>query len=100
IQAGQVVGSEVTTIEGLSRDSGHPVQRAWVIEEVPQCGYCQSGQLMAAAAFLKTNPSPSDAQIDAGITNICRCGTYPRIRKAIHRAAALMRAGNGRRPCN
>ena len=79
----------VTTIEGLSADSRHPVQLAWAAEDVPQCGYCQSGQIMAAAAFLKTHPNPTDADIDSGITNLCRCGTYPRIRKAIHRAAAL-----------
>jgi isoquinoline 1-oxidoreductase alpha subunit len=82
----------ITTIEGLSPDSSHPVQKAWLAEDVPQCGYCQSGQIMAAVAFLKDNPNPSDADIDSGITNICRCGTYPRIRAAIHRAAALMKA--------
>jgi len=85
-------GKSITTIEGLSRDSRHPVQQAWLAEDVPQCGYCQSGQIMAAAAFLKQNPHPSDVDIDAGITNICRCGTYSRIRAAIHRAAALMKA--------
>lgn len=84
-----VVGKEVTTIEGLSPDASHPVQKAWLAEDVPQCGYCQSGQIMAAAAFLKTHPQPGDDDIDRGISNICRCGTYPRIRKAIHRAAAL-----------
>jgi aerobic-type carbon monoxide dehydrogenase small subunit (CoxS/CutS family) len=84
--------SAITTIEGLSPDSSHPVQKAWLAEDVPQCGYCQSGQIMAAAAFLKDNPNPSDADIDGAITNICRCGTYPRIRAAIHRAAALMKA--------
>ena len=82
----------ITTIEGLSSDSSHPVQKAWLAEDVPQFGYCQSGQIMAAAAFLKDNPNPSDADIDGAITNICRCGTYPRIRAAIHRAAALMKA--------
>jgi isoquinoline 1-oxidoreductase subunit alpha len=82
----------ITTIEGLSPESSHPVQKAWLAEDVPQCGYCQSGQIMAAAAFLKDNPNPSDADIDSAITNICRCGTYPRIRAAIHRAAALMKA--------
>jgi isoquinoline 1-oxidoreductase subunit alpha len=87
---GDVDGKSVTTIEGLSPDSRHPVQQAWLAEDVPQCGYCQSGQIMAAVAFLKRNPQPNDADIDAGITNICRCGTYPRIRSAIHRAAALM----------
>ena len=92
LAVGDVDGKRITTIEGLSPDSKHPVQVAWLAEDVPQCGYCQSGQIMAAAAFLKQNPSPSDAEIDAGITNICRCGTYPRIRAAIHRAAALMKA--------
>ena len=84
-----VSGKSITTIEGLSPNAGHAVQAAWAEEDVPQCGYCQSGQIMAAAAFLKTHPNPTDAEIDAGITNLCRCGTYPRIRKAIHRAAAL-----------
>ena len=81
--------NEVTTIEGLSPDSKHPVQQAWIAEDVPQCGYCQSGQIMAVTAFLKTNPKPSDAEIDENITNICRCGTYERMRRAIHRAAAM-----------
>jgi isoquinoline 1-oxidoreductase alpha subunit len=88
---GDVAGKSVTTIEGLSPDSKHPVQQAWLAEDVPQCGYCQSGQIMAAAAFLKEHPQPSDADIDANLTNICRCGTYVRIRSAIHRAAALMK---------
>jgi isoquinoline 1-oxidoreductase subunit alpha len=92
IAVGDIAGKRVTTIEGLSADSRHPVQQAWLEGDVPQCGYCQSGHIMAAAAFLKGNPQPSDADIDAGITNICRCGTYPRIRAAIHRAAALMKA--------
>ena len=83
-------GRDITTIEGLSPDTKHPVQQAWLAEDVPQCGYCQSGQIMAAAAFLKANPKPTDAQIDENITNICRCGTYVRIRRAIHRAAALL----------
>jgi isoquinoline 1-oxidoreductase subunit alpha len=86
-----VEGKQVTTIEGLSSDSSHPVQQAWLAEQVPQCGYCQSGQIMATVAFLKTNPNPTDADIDAGLTNICRCGTYERLRRAVHRAAALMR---------
>jgi isoquinoline 1-oxidoreductase subunit alpha len=77
----------VTTIEGLSRDRSHPVQRAWIDEQVPQCGYCQSGMIMAVAALLVERPRPTDADIDAAITNICRCGTYSRIRKAIHVAA-------------
>jgi len=84
--------AQITTIEGLSVDGSHPVQKAWLAEDVPQCGYCQSGQIMAAAAFLKDKPNPTDADIDDGITNICRCGTYPRIRAAIHRAASLMKA--------
>jgi isoquinoline 1-oxidoreductase alpha subunit len=83
---------DIVTIEGLSADGTHPVQKAWLAEDVPQCGYCQSGQIMAAAAFLKDKPNPTDADIDDGITNICRCGTYPRLRAAIHRAAALMKA--------
>ena len=88
-----VEGKSITTIEGLSKDRSHAVQRAWIELDVPQCGYCQSGQIMSAAALLQTNPSPSDADIDAALAgNICRCGTYPRIRKAIHRAAALLRA--------
>ena len=91
VPVGTVDGASITTVEGLSPDSTHAVQQAWLAEDVPQCGYCQSGQIMAVAAFLKTNPNPSDADIDAGITNICRCGTYERIRRAIHRAAALMR---------
>jgi isoquinoline 1-oxidoreductase alpha subunit len=86
---GSVGDEEVTTIEGLSPDSTHPVQQAWIAEDVPQCGYCQSGQIMAVAAFLKSNPKPSDADIDANLTNICRCGTYERMRRAIHRAAAM-----------
>ena len=88
---GSVEGAEITTIEGLSPDSKHPVQQAWLAEEVPQCGYCQSGQIMATAAYLKSNPNPTDADIDANLTNICRCGTYERLRRAVHRAAALMR---------
>jgi isoquinoline 1-oxidoreductase alpha subunit len=77
----------ITTIEGLSPDRSHPVQRAWIAAQVPQCGYCQSGMIMAVAALLTENPHPTDADIDAAITNICRCGTYPRIRRAIHVAA-------------
>jgi isoquinoline 1-oxidoreductase subunit alpha len=77
----------ITTIEGLSPDGSHPVQRAWIAEDVPQCGYCQSGQVMAAAALLAAHPHPSDADIDTAMTNICRCGTYQRIRRAVHRAA-------------
>jgi isoquinoline 1-oxidoreductase subunit alpha len=85
-------GATITTIEGLSPDGKHPVQQAWIAEDVPQCGYCQSGQIMAAVAFLKDYPAPSDADIDANITNICRCGTYERLRRAIHRAADMMKA--------
>jgi isoquinoline 1-oxidoreductase alpha subunit len=91
VPIGSVDGAAITTIEGLSPDSTHPVQLAWLAEDVPQCGYCQSGQIMATVAFLKTNPNPTDADIDANITNICRCGTYQRLRRAIHRAAALMK---------
>ncbi|MFC4309711.1 (2Fe-2S)-binding protein [Steroidobacter flavus] len=84
-----VAGKSITTIEGLSPDRSHPVQKAWMEIDVPQCGYCQSGQIMSAVALLKQNPKPSDADIDAAMSgNICRCGTYPRIRKAIHKAAA------------
>jgi aerobic-type carbon monoxide dehydrogenase small subunit (CoxS/CutS family) len=82
-------GKKITTIEGLSPDGGHPVQKAWIAEEVPQCGYCQSGQIMSAAALLAAKPRPTDADIDSAMSgNICRCGTYQRIRRAIHRAAA------------
>jgi len=80
-------GKEVMTIEGLSEDGGHPVQQAWLAEQVPQCGYCQSGQIMAAVALLQKTPRPTDADIDQAMTNLCRCGTYQRIRRAIHRAA-------------
>ena len=83
-------GSEITTIEGLSEDRSHPVQRAWIEEDVPQCGYCQSGQIMSAAALLSRTSDPSDEDIDAAMRgNICRCGTYGRIRKAVHTAADL-----------
>ena len=89
VPIGTVDGASITTIEGLSVDSTHPVQRAWLEHDVPQCGYCQSGQIMAAAALLESNPKPSDAEIDDAITNICRCGTYERIRRAVHRAAEI-----------
>jgi isoquinoline 1-oxidoreductase alpha subunit len=83
-----VGGREVTTIEGLSRNGEHPLQQAWLEHDVPQCGYCQSGQIMSAAALLDTNPNPSDAEIDTAMNgNICRCGTYVRIRAAIKTAA-------------
>ncbi len=83
----------IVTIEGLSADSSHPVQRAWASVDVPQCGYCQSGQIMAAAALLRKTPNPTDAQIDEAMTNICRCGTYQRIREAVHTAAGMTRSG-------
>ena len=85
-----VAGKKITTIEGLSADASHPVQKAWIEEDVPQCGYCQSGQIMSAAALLAKKPNPTDADIDDAMSgNICRCGTYQRIRKAIHHAASL-----------
>ena len=86
-----IAGRNITTIEGLaeSEEALHPVQQAWLEHDVPQCGFCQAGQIMAAADFLERFPNPSDADIDANITNICRCGTYVRIRKAIHRAAEI-----------
>ena len=88
----------VTTIEGLSADGSHPVQRAWTEIDVPQCGYCQAGQMMAAAALLAKKPKPSDADIDSAMNgNLCRCGTYTRIRKAIHSAAAKMAKTGGAR---
>lgn len=89
-----VMGKDVITIEGLSSDSTHPVQRAWTAEDVPQCGYCHSGQIMSAVALLTANPEPTDEDIDQAMSaNICRCGTYQRIRKAIHRAAGMMAQG-------
>ena len=88
IQIANVAGKQIFTIEGLSYSGPHPVQRAWIAEQVPQCGYCQPGQMMSAAALLATNPKPTDAEIDDAMAgNLCRCGTYFRIRKAIHRAA-------------
>ena len=90
IPVGSVKATDrIVTIEGLSATSEHPVQRAWAELDVPQCGYCQSGQIMAAVALLKQNPKPTDADINNNMTNICRCGTYLRIRQAIHRAAEL-----------
>lgn len=87
---GAVIGKSVTTIEGLHPEGRHPVQQAWIDEDVVQCGYCQPGQIMAATALLRDNPQPSDADIDAAMQgNICRCGTYQRIRAAVHRAAEL-----------
>jgi isoquinoline 1-oxidoreductase alpha subunit len=88
VPAGAVEGRQITTIEGLAANDGlHPVQKAWIAHDVPQCGYCQSGMIMAVAALLKDKPQPSDAEIDGAITNICRCGTYARIRAAIRTAA-------------
>ena len=94
VAIGAIEGSFVTTIEGLSSDRGHPVQQAWAEASVPQCGYCQSGMIMAAAALLAHTPSPTDEAIDQAITNLCRCGTYPRIRGAIRRAAEAMAGGD------
>jgi aerobic-type carbon monoxide dehydrogenase small subunit (CoxS/CutS family) len=93
----RAAGKEVTTIEGLSPDLRHPLQLAWIAEDVPQCGYCQSGQIMAAAVLLRENPKPTDGDIDDCMTgNICRCGTYARIRRAIHAAAALAAKGGAK----
>ncbi len=91
ITIGALEGRFVTTIEGLSGDRGHPVQQAWFAQNVPQCGYCQSGMIMAAQALLRRNGNPSDEDIDRAMTNICRCGTYPRIREAIKQAGRIMR---------
>jgi isoquinoline 1-oxidoreductase subunit alpha len=91
IPVSAAASQKITTIEGLSEDNSHVVQKAWIAEQVPQCGFCQSGQLMAAAALLKRNANPSDKDIDAAMSgNICRCGTYPRIRKAVKEAAKMM----------
>ncbi len=91
---GSVAGEAITTIEGLSEDASHPVQQAWETLDVPQCGYCQSGQIMAAAALLAHNPHPTDSEIDSAMSgNLCRCGTYPRIRQAIHHAAEAGHTG-------
>lgn len=90
--------AKITTIEGLSADRSHPLQKAWIAEQVPQCGYCQSGQIMSAAALLSRTPDPSDGQIDQAMSgNLCRCGTYERIRRAIHRAAKAGATGGGAR---
>ncbi len=92
-----VEGKNVLTIEGLSPDSSHPLQQAWIAEEVPQCGYCQSGQIMSAAALLAQKPTPTDVDIDGAMSgNICRCGTYQRIRRAIHRAAQIQAERSGK----
>jgi len=96
--ASAAVGREIKTIEGMAGDAGnlHPVQQAWIDEQVPQCGYCQSGQIMAAAALLDSNPEPSDEDIDIAMSgNVCRCGTYPRIRRGIKRAAMIVRQEAG-----
>ena len=92
LPVGEVGDAEITTIEGLSPDAGHPVQQAWREEDVPQCGYCQSGQIMAVAALFADNPEPTDADIDQQLTNLCRCGTYARVRRAVHRAAEIAKA--------
>lgn len=86
---------EIVSIEGLSQDNSHPVQQAWKELDVPQCGYCQPGMIMTAAALLKGNPDPSDADIDANVTNICRCGTFNRVRRGIHLAADMNKRGRG-----
>jgi isoquinoline 1-oxidoreductase alpha subunit len=93
-------GKSITTIEGLSRDSSHPVQKAWAALDVPQCGYCQSGQIMAAAALLQKKPQPTDKDIDEAMTNICRCGTYQRIRAAVHMAAGSAKIGGDAAPAD
>jgi aerobic-type carbon monoxide dehydrogenase small subunit (CoxS/CutS family) len=91
-----VAGGRIVTIEGLSADGGHPVQQAWLEEDVPQCGYCQSGQILVAAALLDQNKNPSDDDIDAAFSGVlCRCGTYQRIRRAVHRAAGKMNGSDG-----
>ena len=94
ITVGEVVGKNITTIEGLSPDSSHPVQKAWITEQVPQCGYCQSGQILAAVSLLQRKPNPTDKDIDRSMLNLCRCGTYPRIKKAIRRAGKIMEVQN------
>ena len=86
MSVGEAAGRKITTIEGLSADRSHPVQKAWLAEQVPQCGYCQSGMILKVASLLTQTKNPTDAQIDSAISNICACGTYPRIRAAIHRA--------------
>jgi len=91
IAASQVVGKQITTIESIAAEPNHPVVTAWIEQQVPQCGYCQAGQIMAATALLRSNPNPSDVDIDSAMTNICRCGSYGDIRAAVHKAAALMK---------
>jgi len=92
IPVSAIAGAEITTIEGLSANSDHPLQKLWVENNVPQCGYCQTGMIMAAAALLKAIPKPTDAEIEGAVDNICRCGTYPRVRDAIHQAAEKLSA--------
>jgi isoquinoline 1-oxidoreductase alpha subunit len=96
LRVSAVAGQAITTIEGLSPDGRHPLQQAWCDHDVPQCGYCQAGQIMTAAAFLKGNPTPTDDEIDGAMSgNLCRCGTYLRIRQAVQSAAAALRKGGG-----
>jgi isoquinoline 1-oxidoreductase subunit alpha len=92
VSAAAAVGKSITTIEGVSPDGSHPIQLAWKELDAPQCGYCQSGMIMSTLALLERNPNPTDAEIDAAITNACRCSSYHRVRKAVHRAVELMRA--------
>lgn len=98
LNVGLVAGRSILTIEGLSSDKSHPVQKAWIAESVPQCGYCQSGMILTAVALLAQTPNPSDTDIDTAMTNICRCGTYHRVRKAIHRAAKMGATSEAGRP--
>jgi len=97
IPASSVAGKDIATIESIVSEPNHPVVTAWIEEQVPQCGYCQAGQIMAATALLKRNPKPTDADIDSAMTNICRCGTYSEIRRGIRKAAALMTQTSGQR---
>ena len=90
-----ISGKAVTTIEGLSPDDNHPLQQAWRTLDVPQCGYCQPGMIMSVSALLKNNPNPSDADIDSNVTNICRCGTFNRVRRGIHLAAQIIKDNKG-----
>jgi isoquinoline 1-oxidoreductase alpha subunit len=98
VPASAVAGKPIVTIEGLSQDKSHPVQQAWIAESVPQCGYCQSGMILSTVALLKDKPNPTDAEIDLAVTNICRCGTYNRVRKAIHRAAQMQGNDDAAKP--
>ena len=94
VTLGEVAGKEIITIEGLSEDNSHPVQQAWIEEQVPQCGYCQSGQILTAVSLLERDHNPSDLMINRTMNGLCRCGTYPRIRKAIHKAGQMMKKQN------